>query len=91
MVKSVNNHTNVPNDKAVSKTPAVDNAIPSLSMGFTELQLVSKPPENKIKLRETMPINCASLGSSNLIPPMPSDPANIPIAKKSINVGTPNL
>lgn len=60
-------------------------------MGFTEIQFVSRPPENRMKLSETMPMNCAAFGSSNRIPPMPSDPANIPIAKKSFKAGTPNL
>src|SRR5690606_22763207 len=57
MVKSVTNQTKVPSETAVSKTPNVDKTIPSLKMGFTEVQLVSNPPENKIKLRETIPMN----------------------------------
>ena len=91
MVKSVMNHTKVPSERAVNNTPSVDSTIPSLRMGFTDFQLVSKPPENRMKLSDTIPMNWASRGLSKLMPPIPSEPANIPMTKKSNNVGTPNL
>ena len=91
MVKSVINQTKVPKDRAVNKTPKVERTKPSFIMGLTASQLVSRPPENNMKFRDTIPINCAILGSSKRIPPIPSEPANIPMAKKSNKVGTPNL
>src|SRR5690606_756385 len=57
MVKSVTNQTKVPSERAVNKTPKVDKAMPSFKIGFTEVQFVSNPPENNMKLSETMPIN----------------------------------
>jgi hypothetical protein len=37
-----------------------------------------------------MPIDWAVSGSSNAMPPGPSEPANIPIARNRSNAGTPN-
>src|SRR5690554_7432213 len=87
MVKSVNQNTNRPSVTAVKSTPRVDKISPSLTVGFTVFQLVSSPPENKIKFNDTIPMNCAISGLSNLIPARPSEPAIIPIVKKSNNVG----
>ena len=91
MLKSVMSQTKVPSDKAVNNTPKVEREIPCHNTGFTDFQLVSSPPENRIKFRDTIPMTCAMEGSSNSIPPMPSDPARIPTERKSIRVGTPNL
>ena len=57
ILKSVIYHTNVPRVTAVSITPKVDKTSPSFKIGFTEFQLVSRPPENNIKFSETIPIN----------------------------------
>ena len=64
IVKSVTAQTKAPNENAVNKTPTVESTKPSFRIGFTAVQLVSKPPENKIKLRDTIPINCAYSGLS---------------------------
>lgn len=81
----------VPSVTAVRRTPRVERTIPCPNTGLTDFQLVSRPPENKIKLSAIIPMNCAVLGLSNRIPPIPSEPDNIPTPKKSSNVGTPNL
>ena len=46
---------------AVSSTPNVERTMPGTRIGLISLNLVSIPPENKITLRATIPINCASL------------------------------
>jgi len=82
-------HTNVPTDRAVIITPTVDSAIPCQSTGFTYFQSVSRPPENKIQQRAITPMNWAVLGFEKRIPPIPSEPANIPKTMKSMIIGTP--
>ncbi len=57
-------------------------------MGFISVNLVSIPPENKIMLRATMPMNCASLALWNCNP-NPSLPNSMPTTRKSNNAGTP--
>ncbi len=89
MEKSVIHHTNSPRTTVVSTTPSVERAIPCHMTGRTEDHSVSKPPENRMKLRATMPMNCASPGSSNGMRPIPSEPASMPITRKIIRVGTP--
>src|SRR5690554_5112345 len=91
MVKSVMAQTKTPNDTAVKKTPRVEREIPCHRIGFTDFQFVSKPPENKMKFKATIPMNCAMEGSSNSIPPTPSLPASIPTSRNNNRVGTPNL
>ena len=76
---------------AVSNTPAVDRATPSHNTGLMLSQRVSRPPEKSIKFNAVIPISWAMLALSKWIPPMPSEPANTPIIKKNISVGTPNL
>ena len=75
----------------VSNTPRTERVIPCHMMGFTDAQSVSKPPEKRMKLRATIPMNCASPGSLNGMPPIPSEPASIPTARKRTSVGTPIL
>ncbi len=43
-----------------------------------------------MKTRAMLPINCAIEESSKYIPPMPSEPANIPKRRNKINEGIPN-
>jgi hypothetical protein len=69
----------------------LDNTIPCQTTGFTESQLVSNPPEKRIKFNAIMPMNCVIFGLSKIIPPIPSEPASIPIAKKRSKTGMPNL
>src|SRR5690606_36823511 len=59
MVKSVMSHTKVPRERAVNKTPMVDRGIPCHRMGSLDFHLVSNPPENRRKFRETIPMNWA--------------------------------
>jgi hypothetical protein len=44
-----------------------------------------------IKTRAILPMNCAMVESSKYIPPIPSEPANIPSTRNKINEGIPNL
>ena len=90
MLKSVMSHTKVPRDRAVNRTPRVEREIPCQRTGFTDFQLVSSPPENRMKFSETIPMNCAMAGSLNSIPPSPSEPARIPTERNRTRVGTPN-
>ena len=91
MVKSVIAHTNTPSVIAVRKTPSVESVTPCQIIGLMECQSVSNPPENRMKFNATIPINWAIFGLSKLIPPIPSEPANIPMVINKINTGTPNL
>ena len=50
-----------------------------------------QPPAKRIKIKATTPRNCAIHGSSKYIPPGPSEPANIPIARNVSKAGMPNL
>ena len=79
---------NNPVKRAVSSTPAVDKTMPGVNMGFISVNLVSMPPENRMMLSATMPMNCASLALWNCNP-NPSLPNSIPTTRKSNNAGTP--
>ena len=48
---------NKPVKRAVRNTPTVESTIPGDRMGRISLNLVSIPPENKMTLRATIPIN----------------------------------
>jgi len=78
---------NSPTPTVVIRTPAVERAIPLQSMDFTSPHLVSSPPEKRMKTRAMIPMNCVILGSLKYIPPIPSEPASIPIKRKKINEG----
>ena len=79
---------NNPVKRAVSKTPTVESTIPGPKMGLISLNFVSIPPENKMMLNATIPMNCASLASWNWSP-SPSLPNSIPTTRNSNKVGTP--
>lgn len=81
--------TKTPRVTAVRSTPRVDKVTPCHRTGLTDSQLVSSPPEKRITFNATIPINCVALGLSKYIPPMLSEPASIPIARKSIRTGIP--
>jgi hypothetical protein len=55
----------MPTVNAVMNTPIVESEIPCHAIGFMTCQLVSRPPENKMKLRAMTPMNCAMLILSN--------------------------
>lgn len=90
-VKSVIQLMKNPKAMAVIKTPRVESKIPLPKIGFTSSHLVSNPPENMIKTSAILPMNCAMVESSKYIPPIPSEPANIPKTRNKINEGIPNL
>ena len=77
-----------PVKSVVSNTPTVESSIPCGSTGRISANLVSMPPENRIMLNATMPMNCASPALWNCSP-SPSLPKNIPTNKNTSNVGTP--
>lgn len=79
-----------PKARAVIKTPIVESTIPLPTIGFTSLHLVSSPPENMMKTRAMLPMNCAIEELSKYIPPIPSEPANIPNRRNKINEGIPS-
>ena len=81
-------HMNNPVNSAVSNTPRVESTIPGDRIGLISLNLVSMPPENKMMLKATIPINCASLALWNCSP-SPSLPKSIPTTRKSSKAGTP--
>jgi hypothetical protein len=83
--------TNNPVRRAVIKTPAVDSAAPGLIMGLISFHLVLKPPANIIKTRATRPVDSAILALLKSTPPIPSEPASIPIPRNSNNTGMANL
>jgi hypothetical protein len=76
---------------AVTNTPTVDSKIPCQTIGLVSFQLVSNPPEKIIKIRATIPMDFAICALSKYIPPKPSDPTSIPIARNSNNTGMANL
>lgn len=76
---------------AVSKTPNVDRITPGQATALVSFQLVSRPPEKMIKIRAMTPIDFANCALSKWIPPIPSEPASIPITKNNNNVGIANL
>ena len=80
---------NHPTRTAVSATPSVASARAGQRTGRTLSQWVSKPPAKRMKVSATTPSDCASRGSSNSIPPGPSDPASIPSTRNSSSAGTP--
>ena len=51
---------------------------------------MSNPPENRIKTSEVIPSDRTSDGLSNVRPPRPSDPANMPMARNKTSEGMPN-
>jgi hypothetical protein len=67
----------------------IESEMPFQNTGLISSQLVSNPPENKIEFKATIPINCATDALSKWIPPIPSEPANIPTIRKKISAGTP--
>ena len=77
-----------PVKRAVSSTPTVESTIPGPKIGLISLNFVSIPPEKRIMLRATIPINCASFASWNCRP-RPSLPNNIPTTRNNNKVGTP--
>ena len=44
-----------------------------------------------MKFKATIPNSCVICASSKYMPPIPSEPASIPISKKRISVGMPSL
>ena len=76
---------------AVRATPTVDRVRALVNTGFTSVHLVSIPPEKRIMARATTPMNWARTGSSNWIPPGPSEPASMPTTMKIKRAGTPSL
>lgn len=52
---------NNPVKSAVRNTPTVESTIPGERIGRISLNLVSIPPENRMTLRATIPINWAIL------------------------------
>jgi hypothetical protein len=44
-----------------------------------------------MKINAVMPMNWAMAGLSKYMPPMPSEPATMPIMRNNIKVGTPSL
>ena len=83
-----NHHINSPVNSAVSSTPKVDSTIPRERIGLISVNLVSIPPENRIMLKATIPMNCASLALWNCNP-SPSLPKSMPTTRKSNKAGTP--
>ena len=79
---------NPPVISVVSNTPTVANTTPSVAMGLISDTFVSMPPENKIILNASIPINCAAPGLLNWIP-SPSLPNSIPTPRKSNKAGKP--
>src|SRR5690606_35000757 len=74
---------------AVTSTPAVASRSPGASTGRTARQSVSNPPPKRMKARATTPTPWASSTSSNSMPPGPSDPASMPMARNRSSDGTP--
>ena len=77
-----------PVKRAVSNTPTVDKTIPGPKIGLISLNFVSIPPEKRMILKATIPINWASLALWNWRP-SPSLPNAIPTTRNSNKVGTP--
>ncbi len=82
---------NAPSRTAVRTTPIVERAIPCQRTGWISSHRVSRPPEKRIYASAIIPMSCASVGSSNGIPPGPSEPASIPTMRKMRSAGTPSL
>ena len=83
-----NHQIKSPVNRAVSSTPTVESTIPEPNIGFISLNFVSIPPEKRMILKATIPMNCASLALWNWSP-KPSLPNIIPTTRNSNNVGTP--
>ena len=66
----------------------MESTIPGPRIGLISLNFVSIPPEKRIILRATIPINWASFASWNCRP-RPSLPNNIPTTRNNNKVGTP--
>ena len=78
-----------PVTKVVANTPKVANTIPCDAMGFTSEILVSIPPENRMMLSASIPMNWAASGLLNWMP-NPSLPNNMPTPRNSSKEGRPN-
>jgi len=83
--------TKKPTINAVRNTPTVDKDKAGRIILLVSVHLVSNPPEKRIKIKATIPTDCARFASSKYIPPGPSEPASIPTAINSRSVGTPML
>lgn len=75
---------------AVTNTPIVESDSPCHTMGRIAAHSVSNPPENKIRTSAVIPSDRTRDGLSNVIPPSPSDPANMPMARNKTSEGMPN-
>lgn len=89
--KPITKIANKATNKQVRSTPKVPREIPFQSTGFTLVQSVSKPPENKMNANAMEPTLRVRSASLNQIIRMPSEPANIPIDKKISREGIPNF
>ena len=79
---------NNPVNNAVNNTPTVDNTIPGVRIGRISVNFVSIPPEKRITLSATIPMNCAVLALWNWNP-RPSLPKIIPTTRNNNKAGTP--
>ncbi len=82
--------TNTPMSSAVTNTPIVESDSPCHTMGRIAAHSVSNPPENRIRTSAVIPSDRTRSGLSNVIPPSPSDPANMPMARNKTSEGMPN-
>ena len=69
----------------------VESERPFHKTGRTPVHSVSSPPENRIKTSAMTPNVWTRAGLSKYSPPTPSDPASMPITKKRVSDGIPNL
>ncbi|OPZ96977.1 MAG: hypothetical protein BWY70_01612 [Bacteroidetes bacterium ADurb.Bin408] len=76
---------------AVIRVPKVASKNAGTETIFDSFQFVSNPPENRIKISDKIPIDCAIDASLNSIPPKPSEPARIPTPINSSKVGIPTF
>ena len=81
---------NNPVKTVVKITPKVESIRPGPSTGLISLNRVSIPPVNKMTLKDSIPIACASAGLLNSMP-NPSVPKIMPVKRNSNKVGMPNL
>ena len=81
-------HTNSPVKTVVSSTPTVERTAPGATTGRTSANRVSMPPENRMMVSATMPMNCA-LSMLENCSPNPSLPKSMPTKRKSRRTGTP--
>ena len=80
---------NIPSRATVAITPQVAKTAAGLRARRKLSNLVRRPPSSRMMAKASWPTMLAKAKLSNLMPPKPSSPANMPTTRKTSNRGMP--